>query len=73
MGNPDVKDIRDIRVGNVMTRNPRTIEADALVARAIQKMEEDPARLITCLMIVDGDGRPIGIIHMHDCLRAGIA
>lgn len=73
MGNPDVKDIRDIRVGNVMTRNPRTIDADALVTRAIQKMEEDPTRLITCLMIVDDDGHPIGIIHMHDCLRAGIA
>ena len=73
MGHPDVKDIREIRVGTVMTRNPRTIEADALVARAIQKMEEDPRRLITCLMIVDDEGYPIGIVHMHDCLRTGIA
>ncbi|MGQ9602816.1 MAG: KpsF/GutQ family sugar-phosphate isomerase [bacterium] len=73
MGNPDVKDIRDIVVANVMTRNPRTIDGEALVTRAIQKMEEDPARLITCLMIVDDSGRPIGIVHMHDCLRAGIA
>ncbi len=73
MGHPDVKDIREIRVGNVMTPNPRTIEADALVARAIQKMEEDPHRLITCLMIVDDEGYPMGIIHMHDCLRTGIA
>ncbi len=73
MGHPDVKDIREIRVGTVMTRNPRTIEADALVARAIQRMEEDPRRLITCLMIVDDQGYPIGIVHMHDCLRTGIA
>lgn len=73
MGNPDVKDIRDIVVANVMTRNPRTIDGEALVTRAIQKMEEDPARLITCLMIVDDSGRPVGIVHMHDCLRAGIA
>jgi arabinose-5-phosphate isomerase len=73
MGHPDVKDVREIKVGSVMTRNPRTIASDALVARAIQKMEEDPGRLITCLMIVDGDGYPIGIIHMHDCLRTGIA
>ncbi len=73
MGHPDVKDIREIKVGSVMTRNPRTIDREALVARAIQKMEADPGRLITCLMIVDGKGYPIGIIHMHDCLRTGIA
>lgn len=73
MGNPDVRDIREIRVGSVMTRNPRVIDQDALVARAIQRMEEDQKRLITCLMIVDGQGYPTGIIHMHDCLRTGIA
>jgi arabinose-5-phosphate isomerase len=73
MGNPEIHDIREIRVGNVMTPNPRTIERSALVARAIQKMEEDPGRLITCLMIVDSEGYPVGIVHMHDCLRTGIA
>jgi arabinose-5-phosphate isomerase len=56
-----------------MTPNPRTIERSALVARAIQKMEADPGRLITCLMIVDSEGYPVGIVHMHDCLRTGIA
>jgi arabinose-5-phosphate isomerase len=73
MGHPDVADIRDIKVGSVMTPHPRTIDQDALVASAIQKMEEDPGRLITCLMIVDDRNFPIGIIHMHDCLRTGIA
>lgn len=73
MGNPDVKDIRDIQVGTVMTRNPRTIGEQELVAKAIQTMEADPDRLITSLMIVDAGGRPIGIVHMHDCLRTGIA
>ncbi len=73
MGNPDVKDIRDIRVGTVMTRNPRTIGEQELVAKAIQTMEADPDRLITSLMIVDSGGRPTGIVHMHDCLRTGIA
>jgi arabinose-5-phosphate isomerase len=73
MGNPDIRDIRDITVGNVMTPNPRTIDRSALVARAIQRMEADPKRLITCLMIVDSKGFPIGIVHMHDCLRTGIA
>jgi arabinose-5-phosphate isomerase len=73
MGNPDVRDIRDIKVGAVMTKNPRTIGSEELVAKAIQTMEADPGRLITSLMIVDGEGRPTGIIHMHDCLRTGIA
>jgi len=73
MGHPDVRDVRDIKVGSVMTRGPRTIDQEALVARAIQKMEEDPGRLITCLMIVDKRGYPTGIIHMHDCLMTGIA
>jgi arabinose-5-phosphate isomerase len=73
MGHPDVKDIREIEVGSVMTRNPRTIDREALVARAIQRMEADPRHLITCLMIVDDGGFPIGLVHMHDCLRTGIA
>jgi arabinose-5-phosphate isomerase len=73
MGHPDVKDIRDIKAGSVMTPNPRTIDEEALVARAIQQMEQDPGRLITSLMIVDGKGYPTGIIHLHDCLRTGIA
>jgi arabinose-5-phosphate isomerase len=73
MGHPHVTDVREIRVGSVMTRNPRTIDKEALVASAIQKMEADPHRLITCLMIVDDRGFPIGLVHMHDCLRTGIA
>jgi arabinose-5-phosphate isomerase len=73
MRNPDVRDMHEIKVGNVMTPSPRTIDKDAPVTRAIQRMEEDPRRLITCLMVVDAAGRPIGIVHMHDCLRAGIA
>jgi arabinose-5-phosphate isomerase len=73
MGHPDVSDIREIEVGSVMTRNPRTIDQEALVASAIQRMEADPGRLITCLMIIDKRGFPIGLVHMHDCLRTGIA
>jgi arabinose-5-phosphate isomerase len=73
VSHPEVPDIRDIKVGSVMTPHPRTIDSEALVASAIQKMEADPGRLITSLMIVDHNSRPIGIIHMHDCLRTGIA
>ncbi|AUH32777.1 KpsF/GutQ family sugar-phosphate isomerase [Paracoccus tegillarcae] len=52
----------------VMTRNPRTIEPDALAEAALAEMQ---SRMITSLFVVE-DGRPIGILHIHDCLRAGI-
>ncbi|MFP1643579.1 KpsF/GutQ family sugar-phosphate isomerase [Pontitalea aquivivens] len=56
----------------VMTRDPRTIDPGALAERAVAVMNE---RKITCLFVVapEGDGRPVGILHIHDCLRAGVA
>ncbi|WP_126975318.1 KpsF/GutQ family sugar-phosphate isomerase [Frigidibacter oleivorans] len=55
----------------VMTRNPRTIDPGALAEAAVALMQE---RKITCLFALDpeGDGRPRGILHIHDCLRAGV-
>jgi len=55
----------------VMTRAPRTIAPDALAEAAVAVMNE---RKITCLFVVDpeGDGRAEGILHIHDCLRAGV-
>jgi arabinose-5-phosphate isomerase len=57
------------RVTEVMTRNPRRIEPDSLGARAVQVME---AHAITALVVTDGDGRPLGVIHLHDLLKAGV-
>ncbi|MBW8880505.1 MAG: KpsF/GutQ family sugar-phosphate isomerase [Asticcacaulis sp.] len=54
----------------VMSRNPRTIAAGALAAEALGVMNE---RKITCLFVVNDDTRPVGLIHIHDCLRAGVA
>jgi arabinose-5-phosphate isomerase len=54
---------------DIMTRSPHTIRSRALAAEALGQMN---ARRITSLFIVE-DGRPTGIIHLHDCLRAGIA
>ncbi len=55
----------------VMTRNPKWIEKDALAAKAVQKMEEHS---ITSLFVLDqpGDRVPIGVIHLHDLLKAGV-
>lgn len=55
----------------VMGREPSTIARDALVAAAVRQMEERTAGPITALVVVDGAGLPVGVLHLHDCLRAG--
>ena len=57
-------------VGEVMTRGPRTIGPEALAAEALRLMNEGP---ITTLFVVDPARAPIGILHVHDLLRAGAA
>ncbi len=56
----------------VMTRPPRTIGPDALAEKAVAVMND---RKITCLFVVDpaGSRSALGILHIHDCLRAGVA
>lgn len=61
----------DLTAADVMTRTPTTIAKDALVAAAVRAMEERPGGPITALVVIDGDRRPIGVLHLHDCLRAG--
>jgi arabinose-5-phosphate isomerase len=54
----------------VMHRNPKTITAPALAADALGIMNR---YAITSLFVVDEGSRPVGFLHMHDCLRAGVA
>jgi arabinose-5-phosphate isomerase len=56
------------RAAEVMTRAPRVIAPEALAAAALAEMQD---RKITCLFAVE-EGRPRGILHIHDCLRAGL-
>ncbi|MCC7428140.1 MAG: KpsF/GutQ family sugar-phosphate isomerase [Alphaproteobacteria bacterium] len=56
-------------VAEVMTRTPKTIRPDALAGEALRLMN---AHAITSLFVVEG-ARPVGILHIHDCLRAGVA
>jgi arabinose-5-phosphate isomerase len=59
------------KAGEVMTPNPRTIGPDALAGEALALMND---RKITCLLVTEADSRrAIGILHVHDCLRAGVA
>jgi len=55
--------------GEVMTRAPKTIRPRALAAEALGNMN---ARKITNLFVTEG-AKPVGIVHIHDCLRAGVA
>ncbi|HET7883224.1 MAG TPA: CBS domain-containing protein, partial [Acetobacteraceae bacterium] len=59
-------------VSDVMTRGPRTIAPDALVEEALHVMNARE-RPITSLFVVDPGVRPLGILHIHDLLRAGVA
>ena len=56
------------RAADVMTPDPKTIRPGALASEALGVMN---ARAITNLFVVDDDHVPVGIVHIHDCLRAG--
>ena len=64
-------DLLDRRVQDVMNRTPRTIGPEALAADALRLM--GGPRPVTSLFVLDGDGRPLGLLHVHDLLRAGVA
>jgi arabinose-5-phosphate isomerase len=57
-------------VAEVMHVAPKTIDAAALAAEALGVMNRTA---ITSLFVIDESERPIGFLHMHDCLRAGVA
>ena len=59
--------LQDITVGNVMTRNPRVMGPDKLAAEAVEMMEKYK---INQIPVVDGEGRLIGALNMHDLFQA---
>ena len=61
--------LMDMPVADVMTRAPRTIGADALVAEALEVISHK----ISALLVVDADRYVVGIVHFHDLLRLGAA
>jgi arabinose-5-phosphate isomerase len=64
-------DLMEKAVGAVMTRTPKTVPPDCLVGEALAMMNQ-ATRPFTVLFVVDG-GKPLGIVHMHDFLRLGVA
>lgn len=59
------------KVSQVMTKNPKVINPDALIVDAVNLMN-NTGRGITNLFVVQ-DKKPVGVIHIHDCLKAGVA
>jgi len=64
-------DIMSVSAGEMMTKNPKRILQSELAAKALNVMEEFA---ITSLFVVGKDsGTPVGIVHLHDLLKAGLA
>ena len=63
-------DIHSSPIDDIMTRHCRTIRPGTMAAEALRIMEDNK---ITVLVAVDGDNKPVGVIHTHDLLKAGVA
>ncbi|WP_028695179.1 KpsF/GutQ family sugar-phosphate isomerase [Pseudomonas cremoricolorata] len=62
-------DVHATPIEQVMTVHGKTVQAQALAAEALKLMEQHK---INALVVMDGNGRPIGALNMHDLLRAGV-
>jgi arabinose-5-phosphate isomerase len=62
-------DLMTALVDDVMTKNPKTIPRDLLASEALEILNSSK---ITALIVTDAN-RPVGIVHLHDILRAGVA
>jgi len=61
--------ISELTALNVASKNPKTIRKDSLAAIALEEMEDFK---ITQLIVVDGEHRPVGMLHLHDLVKAGL-
>ncbi|WP_031551001.1 KpsF/GutQ family sugar-phosphate isomerase [Parvularcula oceani] len=61
-------DLSRVAVERVMTRNPKTVRPDTLAAEALGVLSRTR---ITALFVVE-DERPVGLLHVHDCLQLGV-
>ncbi|MEP0503657.1 MAG: KpsF/GutQ family sugar-phosphate isomerase [Paracoccaceae bacterium] len=65
-------DLLSLTASDVMTTSPKTIGPDALAQEAVRVMNTDQPKVM-CLFVTDeGQAKPLGLIHIHDCLRAGL-
>jgi arabinose-5-phosphate isomerase len=62
-------DISALTAGMVMTRNPKTAKQGTLAVVVLQEME---SHNITQIIVVDAASRPVGVIHLHELVKAGL-
>ena len=60
----------NIKIEDAMTKTPKTISPESLAAEAMRLMERNE---ISVLIAVNNENIPVGMIHLHDILKAGIA
>jgi arabinose-5-phosphate isomerase len=63
------RDLIDLAIADVMTRTPHTITPETLASEALEHLNSSN---ITSLFVVDDEGRPVGLVHVHDLLRLGV-
>lgn len=66
-------DLLDLPVGEFASREPRRIDPEQMAVEALVLMEENRPGPITSLVVVEEDDRPVGVLHLHDILRAGLS
>ena len=63
------RDLSGASAGDVMSRNPVTVSPDQLAAEALGILN---AKMIQAVFVVDDDGQPVGVLHLHDFLALGV-
>lgn len=64
------QDVHDLAARQLMTPDPKSVHAGTLAAKVLEIMEEHD---IMQMIIVDAEHRPVGMVHLHDLLKAGVA
>ena len=64
-----ITDISGITAGDAMTKNPKTVRAGSLAVVVLQEME---SYKITQIVVVDARNTPVGVVHLHDLVNAGL-
>ncbi len=63
------RSLKGARVADIMTENPHVVGETSVAAEALALFSD---RKITAVFIVDGERRPLGLLHVHDCLEVGV-
>jgi len=66
------EDALDQPITQAMNSRPTTISPDMLAISALRMMEERKRGPVTLLLATDDENRPVGLLHIHDVLRAGL-